>query len=284
MITMTKHPIKLPSGDEVAYWSHHDNNKPTLVLVHGFTGSHEGFQYLIPLLTDYHLIVPDLPGFGVSPLPHNRLTIHELGELLIGFIEELNLPEKPHLLGHSMGSLVVSEAIRQHPSLFAQKLILISPVPTPIGWADERRPGAIFSQLYYKASHHIPIVGKYIATSSKLTRFSTKLIITSKDANLRHAIHDHHLKNLDFISSIGRYSRLHSEINRTGISRYKASLRQFNVLLVGGDCDNVTPLRLQRQAAQKIGATLVTVPEVGHLAHYEKPSELADAIRHHLHT
>lgn len=278
MVPMTKHEIKLPSGDIVAYWEHHADKKPTIILVHGFTGSHEGFQYLVPLLTDFHLIIPDLPGFGVSPLPHDRLTLHGLGELLVDFVETINLPEKPHLLGHSMGSLVVSEAARQHSSAFAKKLILISPVPAPIGWVDERRPGAIFGQLYYKASHRLPIVGKHIATSSKLTRFSTRLIMTAKDADLRRVIHGHHLNNLNFISSISWYSRLHSEINRTGISRYKAALRQFNVLLVGGDRDNVTPLRLQRQAAKKIGAKLVSIPGVGHLAHYEKPTELAQAI------
>lgn len=262
----------------MAYWSYNDDKKPTVVLVHGFTGSHEGFQYLVPLLTDFHLIVPDLPGFGVSPLPHDRLTLNELGELLVDFVEKLHLPEEPHLLGHSMGSLVVSEAVRQEPSLFAKKLILISPVPAPIGWIDSRLPGAVFGQLYYKASHRLPIAGKRIATSSKITRFSTRLIMTARDADLRRAIHGHHLNNLNFISSIGWYSRLHAEINRTGISRYKTALRQFDVLMVCGESDKVTPMKQQREVAKKIGATIVSIPAVGHLAHYEKPVELARAI------
>src|SRR3954464_14697445 len=110
---MTKQISILPSGDQIAYWTYHDEKKPTLVLAHGFTGSHMGFQYLVPLLTDFRLIIPDLPGFGVSPLPHEKLSLAGLGELLIDFIEELDLSEPPHLLGHSMGSLVVAEAIRQ---------------------------------------------------------------------------------------------------------------------------------------------------------------------------
>lgn len=279
---MTKHMIELPSGDTVAYWEHYADKKPTIILVHGFTGSHEGFQYLVPLLKDFHLIIPDLPGFGVSPLPHDHLTLHGLGELLVDFIETLNLPEEPHLLGHSMGSLVVSEAVRQRPSLFAKKLILISPVPAPVGLADQRLPGAVFGQLYYKASHHLPIVGKRIATSSKITRFSTRLIMTAKDADVREAIHGHHLNNLNYISSIGWYGRLHNEINQTGITRYKVALQPFDIMMICGIDDNVTPLKLQRKAAQKIGAELVAIPEVGHLAHYERPGELANAIRNHL--
>ena len=270
--------MTLPSGDTVAYWTHHDDKKPVIVLVHGFTGSHEGFQYVVPLLQDFRLIIPDLPGFGVSPLPHEQMTLHGLGELLVDFVNALHLPEKPILLGHSMGSLVVGEAVRQSPVSFADKLILISPVPAPVGWMDKRLPGAVFGQLYYKASHRLPIVGTKIATSAKLTRFSTRLIMTAKDSDLRRAIHGHHLNNLNFISSIGWYSKLHREINQTGISRYRAALQPFDVLLVSGAHDNVTPVRLQRQTAQKIGAKLVVVPKVGHLAHYEKPTELARAI------
>jgi pimeloyl-ACP methyl ester carboxylesterase len=274
--------MTLPSGDEIAYWTHNNNKKQTLVLVHGFTGSHEGFQYLVPLLDDYRLIIPDLPGFGISPLPHNKLTLRELGSLLVDFVQELDLNDTPYLLGHSMGSLVVSEAIRQHPSAFAQKLVLISPVPAPIKIVEKRRPGVIISRLYYGASHRLPIVGKRLATSKKLTTLSTFMIMTTTDKEMRKRIYDHHYKNLNFISNIGWYSRLYAQINRTGISRYKAALAPFDVLLINGERDSVTPIGHQRKAANAIKAKLAIIPDVGHLAHYEKPSKLAVAITNFL--
>jgi pimeloyl-ACP methyl ester carboxylesterase len=278
LMTMTKNTITLPSGDEVAYWSYHDNKKQTLVLVHGFTGSHLGFQYLVPLLTDFRLIIPDLPGFGVSPLPHEKLSLAGLGELLIDFIEELQLDTPPHLLGHSMGSLVVAEAIRQQSSIADKKLILSSPVPSPVGIAEVRRVGVLASKLYYTASHRLPVVGKKLATSRKLTRFSTKMIMTTDDKDLREAIHGHHSNNLNFISSIGWYRRLYTQINRTGVSRYKAALKPFDVLMINGSKDSVTPLAQQKKVANAIDAKLVIIPDVGHLAHYEKPTEMATAI------
>lgn len=270
--------MKLPSDDIIHYWTHHEDKKPVLVLVHGFTGSHEGFQYLVPLLTDFHLVIPDLPGFGISPLPHERLTLAELGELLVDFVEELGLDEPPYLLGHSMGSLVVAEAVRQHPVVAAHKLVLSSPVPSPVGMVEIRRIGVLASKLYYLASHRLPVVGNKLATSRTLTRFSSTMIMTTKDKQLRSAIHDHHSNNLNFISSIGWYKRLYSQINRTGMSRYKATLRGFDVLVINGDNDSVTPLRQQKKIAAAIGAKLAIIPEVGHLAHYEKPTELAAAI------
>jgi len=275
---MTKGLLKLASGADIAYWTHHDDKKQTLILVHGFTGSHEGFQYLVPLLKDFRLIIPDLPGFGTSPLPHDRLTLAGLGELLLDFIDALALDTKPYLLGHSMGSLVVSEAARQQPDSFAKKLILVSPVPSPIGWLESRRLGAMASTVYYQASHRLPVIGKRLATSHKITRLSTKMIMTTQIRELRDAIFDHHFNNLKYISSIGWYSRLYAEINRTGISRYRAALKPFDILLVNGDRDTVTPLGHQQTAAKALHAKLVTIPQVGHLAHYEKPTELAAQI------
>ncbi len=43
---------------------------PTLLLLHGFPSAGHMFRDLIPLLSDsYHLVAPDLPGFGQSSMP-----------------------------------------------------------------------------------------------------------------------------------------------------------------------------------------------------------------------
>ena len=273
------HSATIDATTRINYMTYHDDKKPTIVMVHGFTGSHEGFQYLVPLLEGFRLIIPDLPGFGESPLPHKKLTLGGLGELLVDFVDELKLSKKPHLLGHSMGSLVVAEAARQHPSQFARKLILASPVPMPVGPIESRRIGVLLSRLYYIASHRLPGVGAKIATNRRISWLGTTAIMTTKDKKMQKTIHGHHYKNLDYISDIGWNRRLHAEINRTGMTRYKAALRQFDLLIVNGDRDNVTPLKMQKKVAKLTDAKLAVVPDVGHLAHYEKPAEMAGEIR-----
>lgn len=275
---MTKHIATLSSGNKVAYWTHNNNKKKTLVLVHGFTGSHEGFQYLVPLLEDYRLIIPDLPGFGVSPLPHESVTLAHLGGLLCEFIDTFDFATAPYLLGHSMGTLVVAEAIKRRPDISQEKIVLISAVPSPVRIADRRRAGAIISQFYYTASHRLPVIGKRIATSRKITRVSTNLITTTKDRDLQQAIHGHHFDNLDYISSIKWYSRLYRQINRTGLTRYASTFRRYKVLIINGNRDAVTPLYHQKKAASVIGAKLVVIPDVGHLSHYETPKALSKQI------
>jgi len=45
-------------------------DKPTLLLLHGFPSAGHMFRYLIPLLADrFHIVAPDLPGFGQSDMP-----------------------------------------------------------------------------------------------------------------------------------------------------------------------------------------------------------------------
>src|SRR3546814_8333255 len=44
-----------------------DASKPLLLLVHGFAGDKDNWSMIAPYLTrDYHVIAPDLPGFGRS--------------------------------------------------------------------------------------------------------------------------------------------------------------------------------------------------------------------------
>ena len=46
-----------------------DRGRPTILLLHGFPSSSHMFRDLIPeLADDYHVIAPDLPGFGQSAM------------------------------------------------------------------------------------------------------------------------------------------------------------------------------------------------------------------------
>ena len=57
-------------GFEVFYREAGDRSNPALLLLHGFPTASHMFRDLIPLLADrFHLIAPDLPGFGQSALP-----------------------------------------------------------------------------------------------------------------------------------------------------------------------------------------------------------------------
>lgn len=68
---------------------------PTILLLHGFPTSSHMFRDLIPVLAPhYHVIAPDLPGFGFSEAPgpsHFAYTFDRLADVMEQFTETLGL-------------------------------------------------------------------------------------------------------------------------------------------------------------------------------------------------
>lgn len=68
---------------------------PVILLLHGYPTSSHMYRNLIPLLNDkYHVIAPDLPGFGYSDAPKNTefsYTFDNLAKYIQGFTDQLGL-------------------------------------------------------------------------------------------------------------------------------------------------------------------------------------------------
>ena len=85
-----------------------------MVLIHGLA-SNLAFWYsgiILPLRYRYRVTAYDLPGHGMSGMPHSGYTHKEMADDLLGLVQYLGL-ERFHLVGHSFGGLVsLSFAIR----------------------------------------------------------------------------------------------------------------------------------------------------------------------------
>lgn len=72
-----------------------DPQAPVLLLLHGFPSSSHQFRNVIPqLAAHFHVIAPDLPGFGFTEVPAERgyrYTFDNLAKSLEAFVDELGL-------------------------------------------------------------------------------------------------------------------------------------------------------------------------------------------------
>ena len=83
-----------------------------LVLVHGYLGSSEMWNLQKDYLSKYfRVIAPALPGFGESYKVKSVDSINAMAKSIFGCLEEKNI-NKFHLLGHSMGGMIVQEMVK----------------------------------------------------------------------------------------------------------------------------------------------------------------------------
>ncbi|ERF75701.1 hypothetical protein EPUS_01531 [Endocarpon pusillum Z07020] len=69
---------------------------PTILLLHGFPTASSQFSRLIPLITDqgYHVLAPDLPGFGFTSVsPNYTYTFANLAVTISSFLAAKNISE-----------------------------------------------------------------------------------------------------------------------------------------------------------------------------------------------
>ena len=84
-------------------------NKFPLVMVHGFLGSSLMWEPQIQDLKKTFIVIsPDLPGFGYSNKAETLSSINLMAKSVLDLIEQKNI-NKFHLLGHSMGGMIVQE-------------------------------------------------------------------------------------------------------------------------------------------------------------------------------
>ena len=109
--------LTLASGDKMVYAENANLTGEPLLLIHGFGGNKDNFTRIARQLEGYHLIIPDLLGFGESSKPMNAdyrseaqaTRLHEL-------LQAKGLTSNIHVGGNSMGGAISVAYAAKYPS------------------------------------------------------------------------------------------------------------------------------------------------------------------------
>ena len=128
---------KIDTGD-VTLSVHRAGQGAPLILLHGFPQNHRCWEKVAPALAEhFHVIVPDLRGYGDSDAPpddagHRAYSQRRMAEDVTGLMGALGI-ERAHVLGHDRGARVAYRLALDHPERVA-RLGIIEVLPTVEYW------------------------------------------------------------------------------------------------------------------------------------------------------
>lgn len=248
--------------------------KPTLIMIHGFRGTHHGLSLIARELSDdFDVKVPDLPGFASGPeLKHYSLAGYV--SWLDRYINQ-NSKGKVYLLGHSFGSIICSAYCAQNKTKVA-KLILVNPIGAP-ALEGPRWVATQMAVFYYKIGSKLPdkLANRWLSSNLIVTIMSMSLAKT-KSKSLRKYIHHQHRKYFSRFRSPSSVLESFETSIHYSVKDFASAVHQ-PTLLIAGDKDDITSLDKQKELkAMFPDATLKVISGVGHLTHYETPEKVAE--------
>lgn len=249
--------------------------KPAIILIHGLRGTHDGLSALSTNLKaeGFQVFTPDLPGSGSSPaLSPSAQNLQGYAAWLNTYLKSLHLSTKPYLIGHSMGSIIVSHFLKHYSHTVQSRVILLSPIfRTRRGQNTSNR---LFA-LTRSALRLLPEPQRYAFLKSHFVSFCISHYLTV-NKNLQREIDTLHYRYS------GQFASAASLLSDMQISMQSQTilLPSNQYLLILGDHDRLTSLKTAKATISTHQAAVLKVLHgTGHLLNYEQPRQATMLIR-----
>lgn len=124
---------RIAVGSYTIHWLEAGEADDVLVLLHGLSGSGRWWARNVPGLSRRHrVMIPDLVGYGRTPLAGRVPSLPQMADLLASWLEVLGLAAVD-VAGHSMGGQVAIHFAAHHPER-VRRLVLVDAagIPRPV--------------------------------------------------------------------------------------------------------------------------------------------------------
>lgn len=246
-----------------------------LILLHGLAASHYSFRHLAPHLEDgFHVVTLDLNGFGLTERPRRpeHFRLEHQAELVFRVLDTLGIGTCD-VLGHSYGAAVGAQLARQDPARVG-RLVLVSPAATfdPLPWYLRCAPGREF--VYRLVRLFLSDPGRYRRVASR--SFHVEGSFTEVDAEVYRS----------FLLIEGLRATWHGFLRAMRDPSFPSAAYEnldHPALILAGARDEIVPLKKCEALASRLSkASLEVLPDCGHSAPEERPTEVAEAVRRFL--
>jgi pimeloyl-ACP methyl ester carboxylesterase len=237
---------------------------PVLVMLHGAPSDSRTWQWMLADLSRDHTVIAwDAPGFGQSSDIDDSWRAPQFADALAAFVAALGV-ERPHLVGHSFGTMVELSVFRRHPTVPAS-LVLIGGYA---GWAGSLPREEVARRLEMFVG--MAELGDAFDPKSYPGMFS-ELIPADRDAALvammRENIRPATIRAAGYIGAETDFRPVLPTVN-------------VPTLVLHGEADARSPLANAEALHAAISTSqLVVLPKLGHACVVEDPEACAAEIR-----
>jgi pimeloyl-ACP methyl ester carboxylesterase len=264
------------------HYTVHGNGEPVIILLHGFGAYLFSFDPVVAGLAEYGTVIAfDRPAFGFTERPildswsgPNPYTNEFASDLTIALMDSLGV-DKAILVGHSAGGAVAMLTYYRHPER-VQALVMEDAAIFGSGGI----PSYISALAWLPQVQRLgPLLVRSIAGDSGI---STIYLAWHDDSKVSPDTIEGYRRPLmaqDWDYALWQFTAaahpLSLDLNLSSIS--------VPTLVITGDDDQIVPTsQSEKLASSIIGATLVVVPECGHIPHEEAPSAFLNAMANFL--
>jgi pimeloyl-ACP methyl ester carboxylesterase len=266
---------------------------PTIVCVHGLSGSAVNWSAVAPLLTGrYRLLAPDLAGHGLTRSARRGTDVTSNRRLLHRFVE--SVPAGPVILmGNSMGGMISLLEAGAAP-LAVAGLILVDPALPFV----PARPDPFLAAMFVLCATPVlggAVLGRVHQRSPEAVVSSVLSLVCADVSRVPADIVAHHVEVVRRRAGFPEGGRdvsaaMRSVVATAGLGSghaYRQAIRSVTcpVLLLHGERDRLVPVTAAHAAGRAHPSwSVVVLPGVGHVPQLEAPQECASAITEWLRT
>lgn len=241
-----------------------------VVFVHGLSGCWQNWLENLPVLADagFRCVALDLPGFGASPMPRERISISGYGAILDELLEVLGI-EAATIVGNSMGGFIGAELAIRFPQR-VERLVLVSAAGLTIETQRNDAAQAVLNRLDFALGAYagwFASKSDFVARRRRLRRGTFSIVAAHPESlpaplvaeNLRGSGKPGFVPALDALTSYPIRDRLPEIACPT--------------LIVWGTKDRLVPVRDASEFERLIpDSRKVVYPDTGHVAMLERPT------------
>jgi pimeloyl-ACP methyl ester carboxylesterase len=259
-----KKQVTLTNGLRLSYVELGDPKGEPLLLLHGYTDSSRSWSLVAPYLGKYRLLIPDQRGHGASDAPPCCYGSTQFADDARLFLDALGV-EKAAVAGHSLGSMVAISLAADHPQRVSKIILVGSTALTPVNRGD---------WLYENVA---ALKTPYDPSSQFLRDWHPANQPTPVDPAFADAVMEELLR-----IPLHVWRGVMREIAAVPVGRHAADVKA-PVLVLSGGKDPLFPAAHHASLLKAFpNADAHVFPELGHNPNWERPKDIAAAMRRFL--